>query len=506
MKPIHVAIVGCGSAGPAAALYLHRAGHHVQVFERAPELLPVGAGFLLQPTGLAVLDELGLRAAVVDRGAPVSRLLCTTQSGARLLDLHYDELQTGLRGIGVHRATLLAALTQALADDRIPLHLGADVHDITVDQRRAHLHLADGDRRGSFDLVIVADGARSALRTRCAPPHKATRYPWGALWFVGLDEANQYGGQLHQIVSGTRRMAGFLPTGRAPGDNRNLVSLFWSVQLDAVDALRAAGLDAWKQQVLRLAPLAQAIVEQIHDIDQLTLAPYMDVRMKPWNRGPVLFIGDAAHATSPQLGQGVNLALQDARAIAAAVAESVGSAVSGAIANTVSASVPGTGYNATPDAAPDATPGTASNATASAPPNAVAHATANATPDATGNATPHAAPVATGNATLDAASNATRNAAPNAQTAPIDQALARYHQLRRRQLAYYQFTTRALTPFFQSRSRLLGPLRDIAFRAAHPIGPLRRQMLRTMAGVKQGILRRSLPLPPPRLPATNHDE
>ncbi len=58
--PLSIAVIGCGSAGPAAALFFARVGHRVQIFERAPRLLNVGAGFLLQPTGMAVLAELGL--------------------------------------------------------------------------------------------------------------------------------------------------------------------------------------------------------------------------------------------------------------------------------------------------------------------------------------------------------------------------------------------------------------------------------------------------------------
>jgi 2-polyprenyl-6-methoxyphenol hydroxylase-like FAD-dependent oxidoreductase len=58
---LRIAIVGSGTAGPAVATFLARDGHDVHLFERAPQKLPVGAGFLLQPTGLAVLNELGIR-------------------------------------------------------------------------------------------------------------------------------------------------------------------------------------------------------------------------------------------------------------------------------------------------------------------------------------------------------------------------------------------------------------------------------------------------------------
>ena len=69
-----IAIVGYGTAGQAAAIFLARDGHDVEVFEQSPELKPVGAGFLLQPTGLSVMSKLGLREAAIARGARIERL------------------------------------------------------------------------------------------------------------------------------------------------------------------------------------------------------------------------------------------------------------------------------------------------------------------------------------------------------------------------------------------------------------------------------------------------
>lgn len=72
--PMHVAIVGYGTAGQAAALLLARDGHRVEVFERAPAPGPVGAGLLLQPSGLQALWEIGLLDAAFAHGAIVERL------------------------------------------------------------------------------------------------------------------------------------------------------------------------------------------------------------------------------------------------------------------------------------------------------------------------------------------------------------------------------------------------------------------------------------------------
>lgn len=438
MERLDIAVIGCGSAGPAAALLLHRAGHAVQLFERVPELLPVGAGFMLQPTGLDVLRELGLLEPVLERGAIVPRLYCRTRSGRRILDLAYAEVSGQYYGVGMHRATMLELLAGALRDDGIALHLDCGIDAIETPGHGAGAGRGDqatltaGDaRHGPFDLVIVCDGARSQLREPYGPGFRATQYPWGALWFIGADSEQRYDGRLFQVVEGARRMVGFLPTGMTLDDDTPLVSLFWSIELATFDALRAAGLAAWKNELLRLAPEAEPLADQIDDLDQLTLAAYMDVRMKPWHRGPVVFIGDCAHATSPQLGQGVNLALVDASILAHCVIDHAG------------------------------------------------------------------APAANGSASRFDRSSGDRSG----RGAVVASALDAYRRARRHQLAYYQFTTRWLTPFFQSRSRALGWIRDIGFPMIHWLAPARRQMVRTMCGIKRGFVRRSMPLPRLALPA-----
>jgi hypothetical protein len=95
---------------------------------------------------------------------------------------------------------------------------------------------------------------------------------------------------------------------------------FWSIRSDRVAALRARGLAAWRAEALALNPCAAPIVEQIADLNQLAFTQYRDVRMRRWHGERIVFLGDAAHATSPQLGQGANLALWDAMCLADAMA------------------------------------------------------------------------------------------------------------------------------------------------------------------------------------------
>jgi 2-polyprenyl-6-methoxyphenol hydroxylase-like FAD-dependent oxidoreductase len=152
-------------------------------------------------------------------------------------------------------------------------------------------------------------------------PCSTTPYPWGALWFVARDPEGRFTGRLHQTVRGTRRMLGLLPTGLGPDDADPVphVSLYWSIRVDAVDAWRRAGLRPWKEEILSYRPDAAPVLEQIQDPAQVLAATYHDVVMRRWHAHDVVCLGDAAHAMSPQLGQGCNLALWDAMTLASCV-------------------------------------------------------------------------------------------------------------------------------------------------------------------------------------------
>ncbi len=307
LGPLDIAVVGCGVAGQAAATLLSERGHRVTVYERFTEPQPIGAGLLLQPTGLAVLRELGLADQAIARGARVVGLEARTHRGRPILDLHYAHLHPQAHGVGIHRATLFELLHERLKKSPAKLVTGAEIVD--VDQ--THLVEANGTRHGPFDLIVAADGAHSALRTRLMPHARAPIYPWGCMWTTVPDPSGiGAAGLLRQRVRGTKLMMGLLPVGR------NEVTIYWSLPIRALGRSKTIDLLAWREAARALWPEAAPIIDHAAAAGDFARATYRHVALSHWNAGPVLFIGDAAHGTSPQLGQGANLGLMDAWALA----------------------------------------------------------------------------------------------------------------------------------------------------------------------------------------------
>ncbi|MEA3065708.1 MAG: hypothetical protein QOJ27_2160 [Sphingomonadales bacterium] len=314
MRGLDIGVAGCGIGGLAAALLLARDGHQVRLYERFEAPRPVGSGLMIQPTGLAILDKLGLAAALIPASAPVERLFGRAEpSGRVVLDVRYEWLRRpGARGYGVHRATLFDILHRAVVAAGIAIDTGRTVSG----SRQGRVHFADGERSERHDLVVDALGAASPLAGDPARP-----LAYGALW-ASLDWVDGFDGHaLEQRYRRASTMTGVLPVGLAPGAPRPQAAFFWLLRGDRLAAWRDRGLEPWKAEVRALWPATAPLLDQIDRLDLLTFARYAHRTLAEPIQPGLIHIGDAWHSTSPQLGQGANMALLDAWALAKALRE-----------------------------------------------------------------------------------------------------------------------------------------------------------------------------------------
>lgn len=312
-----IAIAGAGVAGLAVAAFLRREGHRVVVYDKLPEPAPVGSGLIIQPTGQAVLAELGLNEALHQRGARIDRLFGRTNGTGRVvLDVGYAPLGEGVHGVAVHRAALFDLLLGKAIDAGAQFERGREIASVDAGADGSALIFSNGQRSPNFDLVIDAMGVRSPLI-----PRANSFLDYGAIWanLRWPSNGSFTDSFLEQRYEKASRMAGVLPIGVLPGEDTPMTAFFWSLRHNQFDDWRKRGLSVWKDDVLTLWPETAPFVDEIEHEDQLVFARYAHHTLGgPMGRG-LIHIGDSWHAASPQLGQGANMALLDALALAHAI-------------------------------------------------------------------------------------------------------------------------------------------------------------------------------------------
>ncbi|HEY8189664.1 MAG TPA: NAD(P)/FAD-dependent oxidoreductase [Micavibrio sp.] len=308
-----IAVIGAGISGLSAAAFLKRSGHDVSIYEKFDSARPLGSGLMLQPTGLAALARLGLDKAAIESSSRIYGIQGhAVKTGKTIFDVSYRELAPHLFGLGIYRGTLFTLLHDEVARLRIPVVTSSCIEDVRYDDQNKPRIYDKGRCHGPFDLVVNAQGARSPLRRKFFKAKRDKPYPYAAIWGVCKDTEAKFKNALYQRYDKARHMIGVMPMGKLNGDSCESVAFFWSLRSREYDEWRASGLSAWKNHAISLWPEIGPLIHQFKTADDLNFAAYGDVFLHCCHVNRFVSIGDAAHATSPQLGQGANMGLLDA--------------------------------------------------------------------------------------------------------------------------------------------------------------------------------------------------
>jgi 2-polyprenyl-6-methoxyphenol hydroxylase-like FAD-dependent oxidoreductase len=301
-------IIGAGIGGLSAALALQGIGYEVAVYERMPQFKAVGAGISLWPNAIKCLDQLGVGQRVRAMGMREGSGGIHTSKGKTLFSasVYETEQHFGAPTIVIHRADLSQILADAYSG---ALYLGKTFTHYQDDSEAVTAHFADGEQ-ATGDLLVCADGIHSSLRQSWFPgsaPIYAGYSAWRAV--VPFDHARV--GELWGEFLGRGARFGITPL----SDGR----IYWyatqnlpegsRIVADALQNYLLAIFGDWVAPIpdlLRASPKDAILQNDIYDIEPLS----------HWVRGRAALLGDAAHAMTPNLGQGGCQALEDAIVLA----------------------------------------------------------------------------------------------------------------------------------------------------------------------------------------------
>src|SRR5579859_1303108 len=305
-KRLTAIVIGGGIGGITAAIALRQAGIDATVYERAPELGEVGSGLPLFSNALKALQKLGLGDKIEALGEHANTLNLSTWRGEVLLDATNEK---HLRRLGtvatvVHRAELLALLVDTLGMENV--HLGVECTGFSQDESGICAYFASGlQARG--DVLVGADGIHSTVRTQLYGIIKPA-YVGYTCW-RGVAHIERSG--MERYVWGKGYQFGIAPMSRGRA--------YWFAQKYAPEGEhdKAGGR---KQELLDLFhdwhDPVPAVIEATRDSVILRNDVYELPHLKRWSDGRVTLLGDAAHAMTPNLGQGGCLAIEDALVLA----------------------------------------------------------------------------------------------------------------------------------------------------------------------------------------------
>jgi len=307
---MRVLVVGGGIGGLSTAIALRHREVDVDVVEINPKWDVYGVGIIQPANAIRALDELGLAERAVEQGFAMKGSRFHTKDGHLLgevpaLDLlgpKYPPMN------GITRPKLHAIFQDAVKRSGANIRLGVTVESVDED---GGVTLSDGGS-DEYDLVVGADGIHSSVRELVFPDAPEPEYTGQIVWRYNVPRPEEL--ETLDMFVGTNGKAGFVPL------SPDLMYILYieAVQADEVRMPEDRLAEIFRERLAEFGgPVAEVRDHHITDSSKVVVRPVESLLVPwPWHRGRVVLVGDAAHATSPHVGQGGAMAMEDAVVLA----------------------------------------------------------------------------------------------------------------------------------------------------------------------------------------------
>ena len=317
MKARKALIVGGGFAGMAAAIEMRKRGLDVDLVEIDAGWRSYGAGISLGPPTLRAFRTLGILDAFLARGAAGDGVQAFTANGHKIADIPTPRLAGPdvPGGGGVMRPALAEIMAQATREAGAQVRLGVTFTRLTPQGETVEATFSDG-AQGVYDVVVGADGLNSQVRAHMFPDAPTPAYVGQCVWRAVLPRPPEV--QSVMMWMGPKVKAGINPV------SRDQMYLFVTEDRPTNDRVAPSDFLPLLQKLLTpfTAPVMQFVRAELSDSSQIVYRPIeWLLAPRPWGRGRVVLIGDAAHATTPHLASGACIGIEDGIVLAQALDE-----------------------------------------------------------------------------------------------------------------------------------------------------------------------------------------
>ncbi len=313
MEQQHVLVIGGGIGGLTAAIALARDGHQVSIVEQNTDASVYGVGIIQQANVVRAMAQLDLLEDYLGAGIPFETVAIHEPGGRLVAEIRSPQLVEGYPpNLGISRRALQKILLDRAVSLGVEMRFGTTATSIENGADKVRVILSDG-RSVSFDLIVGADGIYSATRGLFFPDAPKPTFTGQAVWRynlprpAALDALHVYNGPtgVGLVPMSDERMYLFATTAE-PGNPHYPL------------AQRAAVM---RRKLRGTASAIEQLAAQIVDDSEVVYRPleyfFLD---GPWHCGRIVLLGDAVHATTPHLGQGGGMAIEDSVVLAEAVA------------------------------------------------------------------------------------------------------------------------------------------------------------------------------------------